>query len=90
MNCDYREVKIEPDGVIYCDIPYKNTDQYNIEFDHEAFYDWCEQQEVPVYISEYQMPEDRFECVWQKEKSVLFSRALSQKKAVEKLYTIRR
>ena len=32
------------------------------EFDFDGFYSWCESQKMPVFISEYSMPEDRF-CV---------------------------
>ena len=66
----YADVEIKPDSVIYCDIPYRNTHAYNkgtekdtSGFDYEAFYDWCERQTTPVFISEYWMPEDRFKCV---------------------------
>ena len=60
----YEEVPILPNSVIYCDIPYFNTSGYNqSDFDYEKFYDWCMKQTAPVYISEYWMPEDRFECV---------------------------
>jgi len=61
---DYREVEIKPDSVIYADPPYRGTEKYGkAGFDHEAFYDWCEQQTAPLFISEYQMPEDRFTCI---------------------------
>lgn len=30
------------------------------EFDYEAFYEWCGGLNIPVYVSEYQMP-DEFE-----------------------------
>ena len=67
FNNDYRDVPIPTNAIIYCDIPYKNTVTYNKEsFDYESFYSWCEekaQQGYKVYISEYAMPEDRFECV---------------------------
>ena len=67
FNKDYRDVPIPNNAVIYCDIPYKNTGTYNKEtFDYESFYSWCEekaQQGYKVYISEYAIPEDRFECV---------------------------
>ena len=60
----YEEVPILPNSVIYCDIPYYSTAGYNkSDFDYEKFYDWCMKQTAPVYISEYWMPEDRFECV---------------------------
>ena len=64
---DYEEVTIPEDSVIYCDIPYEDTGGY-IEkdkggFDYERFYQWCERQTQPVFISSYQMPEDRFDCI---------------------------
>ena len=59
---DYRALNFERSGIIYCDPPYKNTGQYRTvgSFDFDAFYSWCEAQTLPVYISEYSMPEDRF------------------------------
>nr|DAG85770.1 MAG TPA: DNA adenine methylase [Caudoviricetes sp.] len=61
---DYRSVKIKPDSLIYCDIPYKNTAEYSDGgFDHESFYDWAEKQSEPVIISEYAMPAARFERI---------------------------
>ena len=63
---DYRSIEFDRPGIIYCDPPYmsgyaKGKD-YGCEFDAEAFYSWCESQKMPVFISEYSMPEDRF-CV---------------------------
>ena len=70
---DYRELCFDEPGVIYCDPPYKDTadkskDYADTSFDTESFYSWCERQALPVYISEYQMPEDRFVCIaeWDK------------------------
>ena len=64
---DYEEVAIPEDSVIYCDIPYEGTDGYLEKgqggFDYERFYQWCERQTQPVFISSYQMPEDRFDCI---------------------------
>ena len=62
---DYEEVVIPEDSVIYCDIPYEDTNVYNKAegFDYERFYQWCERQTQPVFISSYQMPEDRFDCI---------------------------
>lgn len=85
-NKSYDEFNISGDSIIYCDIPYKNTAGYNSgDFDYEKFYDWCEKQTAPVYISEYYMPEDRFEIVAEKQ----ITRKLSGVKANvcnEKLY----
>lgn len=61
---DYREVQVLPDSVIYADPPYIGTAGYGkATFDHAAFYDWCERQDAPLFISEYTMPEDRFTCI---------------------------
>ena len=72
-SMDYREMRFDELGIIYCDPPYKDTadkskDYADTSFDAEAFYSWCEAQKLPVYISEYQMPEERFACIaeWDK------------------------
>lgn len=71
-SSDYRELCFDEPGIIYCDPPYMSVyakgKDYGCEFDAEAFYSWCEAQKLPVYISEYQMPEERFVCVaeWDK------------------------
>ena len=58
---DYREMEFSAPGIIYCDPPYKSTEErYGREFDFAGFYAWCEHQANPVFISEYTMPEDRF------------------------------
>ena len=58
---DYRALTFERGGIIYCDPPYKSTEErYGREFDFNGFYSWCEHQSNPVFISEYTMPEDRF------------------------------
>lgn len=58
---NYRALNFERGGIIYCDPPYKSTEErYGREFDFAGFYSWCEHQANPVYISEYTMPEDLF------------------------------
>ncbi len=64
LQSDYRSVELPPNCVVYCDIPYYGTCGYNgAEFDHAAFYDWAERQSVPIFISEYYMPPERFKCI---------------------------
>lgn len=56
--------------IIYCDPPYRNTRKYKDGLDHEHFYNWCvdlSNKGFHVYISEYNMPEDKFECIWEKD-----------------------
>lgn len=81
---DYREIEIEPNSVVYCDPPYKGTSGYGMEFDYEAFYDWCRKQENLTIISEYDMPEDFIEIA-NHTKSCSFS-AKGTKKTIEKLF----
>lgn len=84
---DYAEVDVSESGVIYCDIPYHNTSKYSSgSFDYERFYSWAESQKNPVFISEYWMPEDRFKCVAEIEKTSSYSASSNNTKTVEKLF----
>ena len=86
---DYRDVEIPDGSVIYADIPYRTSTQkgdYGVRFDHEAFYDWCEAQTQPLFISEYSMPEDRFVCVAQWDVVCRKSSTNNNTKRVEKLW----
>ena len=69
--CDYSEWDSHTVRTLYyCDIPYKDSIGYSQDFDYERFYNWCERQTKQgniVLVSEYEMPEDRFECIWQKQ-----------------------
>lgn len=83
--CSYSSGEHEKENaLIYCDIPYKNTDGYDSDFDYERFYSWAEVQTEPVIISEYAMPENRFICIAQKEKTITLQGG--SKYAIEKLF----
>ena len=79
--------------VIYCDIPYLNTDKYHhggkeLEFNHDEFYKWCREkasQGYKIYISEYQMPND-FKVAFELERLSVYGR--KPNKVVEKLFTL--
>lgn len=65
--CDYRDLTIPENSLIYCDPPYANTSSYKgIEkFDHDIFWQWCHAKHAEghtIYISEYVAPKD-FICV---------------------------
>lgn len=54
--------------VIYCDPPYRDTTKYaTSDFPYDKFYQWCKDMAKNniVLISEYYMPNDGFECIWQ-------------------------
>ncbi|MBC5648492.1 DNA adenine methylase [Christensenella tenuis] len=85
---DYRDVEIPSNAVIYCDIPYERTDCGCYEgFDHNAFFDWAARQTRPVYISSYQIEDDRFKCVWEKQKRCLCQASGGGKIMTERIYT---
>lgn len=60
-NADYREYKYQDGDIVYCDIPYQNAadtrlyKQYNLKFDHGAFYEWAVTAPFPVYFSSYKL-----------------------------------
>ena len=59
-NLDFKKVKIEKSSVIYCDIPYSGTADYGDTFNHKEFFDWADDQKNPVFISEYEIKDERF------------------------------
>ena len=74
--------------VVYFDIPYKGTDKYDFEFDHERFYDLFKSLKtdlkINAFLSEYNAP---FTCVAEFEKTQLFAPVGSSKSTtMEKLY----
>ena len=88
----YDELVIPDNSIVYCDIPYSHTKQYDVSknFDYERFYDWCRKMKstgkYKLFISEYQMPSD-FKCIWQKEVTNSLNPTITKKK-VEKLFTL--
>ena len=87
----YKKVEL-PDPsecVIYCDPPYINTAGYIGDFNHDEFYDWCiekAKQGYKVFISEYDMPRDRFKSVFNVDKRQLLSVQGSGKLKQEHLF----
>ena len=71
-NISYEDYAYRDGDVVYCDPPYKNTNDYGIKFDSDAFWEWARTRDYPVYVSEYQAPED-FVSIWRKEKRVLLN-----------------
>lgn len=98
VNCSFLELPKEKikNYVIYCDIPYRSTLKYETEsFPYDEFYKWAKEMSKnnTVLISEYDMPNDIFECIWQKEtKCSIDSNKVSGDKSnnrVEKLFKVR-
>jgi len=72
-SLSYDEVEILPNSVVYCDPPYAGTADYGNNFDTKKFLDWAATREFPVYISEYNISDDRFKLVYSVDKRAKFS-----------------
>ena len=80
--------------VFYLDPPYRKTLSYSTGgFQYEEFDEWVIElaKNNTVLISEYEMPEDKFECIWSKDVEVGISGQgdIKNKKRVEKLFKVR-
>lgn len=90
----YENITNITDSVVYCDIPYKNTTGYRTsEFDYEKFYQWCidlSNKGNTVLISEYNMPEEHFEVIWEKEhKTTVSKQADGRGVRIEKIFKVK-
>jgi site-specific DNA-adenine methylase len=85
---DYKSVSIKENSVIYCDIPYRGTAEYdgNDKFSHKEFYEWAHNQSSPVFISEYTLPDSRFKCIANFQKRSLLSSDKSVGNKTEKVF----
>ncbi len=70
-NLNYFDVNIQPNSMIYLDIPYKNTTKYSTgDFDHDELYSYVKDMALSghdVFVSEYKhnVP-DEFDIVWER------------------------
>ena len=86
LQSDYRLVSIPQNALIYCDIPYADTNCGKYDgFDHDAFYAWAVEQDN-IFINEYTMPEPFIEIA-STQKSVLSTANGDSGKVTEKLWT---
>jgi hypothetical protein len=65
---DYREIEILSNSIVYCDIPYKNTNDYGNGFNHTDFFNWAASRKFPVFISEYHIADKRFKLIYEIDK----------------------
>ena len=89
-SVDFAEVEIPSDSVIYCDPPYREKGGYRKakHFNHDRFFEWALRQTVPVFVSEYAMPEDFVEvAAWRK--MCRMSQDTNPKETTEKLFVPR-
>ena len=91
--CDYKDLEIPPNSIIYCDPPYKGTRPYigTNKLNHDELWQWCREQARNghvVYVSEYEAPND-FKEVWSKQVESSGNKVTGHTlKATEKLFLI--
>ena len=67
----YEDYEYEDGDVVYCDIPYESTDCKSYKgFDSKRFYDWCATRPYQVFFSSYEISDNRFHRIWEREKRV--------------------
>ena len=64
-NISYEDYKHESGDVVYCDVPYEQTnkgkcDDYGIDFDSLKFYEWVKSRDYQVFFSSYEISDDSF------------------------------
>jgi len=86
-SLSYESVDIKPNSIIYCDPPYLGTAVYKQRLDYKKFYSWCEVQDKPLFISEYNLDIKGFKIVGRFEKISRFRNSKAVKtKMIEKVY----
>ena len=86
LRLPYEDVGIPNGSVVYCDIPYKDTNEYNVPFDYDRFLDWAAECEQPCFVSSYEIEDARFECVAEFPKRQLLSSTNKSTVKLERLY----
>ncbi len=85
-NSCYLNYEYKQGDLVYCDPPYENTAKYgDSDFKHQQFYEWAKKANFPVYFSSYDISDNEFQIIWQKQKRGTFSQKNTDGK-IEKLY----
>lgn len=89
INCgSYLDYEYQDGDVVYCDPPYEGTEGYSqTQFNHKEFYDWVASRPYQVFFSSYEISDNRFKQIWQKEKQNLMNGGDGQFTVNEYIYT---
>lgn len=94
-NISYEDYEYKDGDVVYCDIPYENTEfcysnNKRNTFDSLKFYDWVKTRDYPVYFSSYDISDNSFEKILVKTISRPFKSIDDTEEKTEYLYTYKR
>lgn len=86
-NIDYSEYEYIDGDVLYCDIPYENSvgKTHYKKFDFERFYEWAYSRPYPVYISSYEISDERFKGIPISSRRQLLCKTANDKR-IEKIF----
>lgn len=64
-NIDYHDYIYKDGDVVYCDIPYEQTDKkscndYGVQFDSIEFYNWAKSKDYQIFFSSYEISDNDF------------------------------
>lgn len=85
-NGDYRSVEINPNSVVYCDIPYQGTAGYDGGFSHKEFYEWARELKHPLFVSEYNVNQDFMKMIYCEQVRSTLSATSNNTAKIEKVY----
>lgn len=93
-NRDYRKYQHQDGDIVYCDVPYEQMDKgkcddYGVNFDSLAFYEWAKAQPYQVFFSSYEISDDSFYKVKVKSVASLIGATTNGQKRTEYLYSNR-
>lgn len=60
LHCSYEKIMPDEQDLVYCDPPYMSTTKYKEtpDFDYSSFWKWAMSLKCPVFVSEYNAPEN--------------------------------
>ena len=64
-NISYTDYEYQEGDIVYCDVPYEQTgkqscNDYGVQFDSLAFYEWAKSRPYQIYFSSYEISDDSF------------------------------
>lgn len=83
---DYKDYVYKDGDIVYCDIPYYNTREYDDDFDFNAFFEWVRTRPYTVYFSNNEKIPQIFPYIWEKEIKSTLSATNNSKRQIERLY----
>lgn len=91
-NISYQDYQYQDGDVVYCDVPYEQLgkakcDDYGVNFDSLAFYEWAKAQPYQIFFSSYEISDQSFEKIKIKSVASLIGATTNGQKVTEFLYS---